>query len=151
MALVRTKEQEKHAQRKPQKLPDARPADRKTARAASNFFLLLLPEYGSYCARHSALLVPESREAKILKSFEGTTALAWIVLRNKKMCPEFFSILQTRIADSALVKLSIERGEADPQDASGLALVELGLGQDRHDVLPLRLPAHFPQRVALQR
>ncbi len=67
-----------------------------------------------------------------------------VVLRNKKTGPEFFSILQTRIADSALAELSIEGGEADPQDASGLTLVELGLRQDRHDVLVFRLAIELP-------
>ena len=107
------------------------------ARTAPNFFFCFSQKYGSNSEKHIALLVPESREAKVLKSFEGTTALAWIVLRNKKMCPEFFSILQTRIAGSALVKLSIERGEADPQDTGRFALVELGLSEDRQNVLAL--------------
>src|SRR5207247_1089364 len=66
--------------------------------------------------------------------------------RNKKTGPEFFSTLQTRIADSALVQLSIERGKTDPQDASGLALVELGLSQNRHHVLAVRVPIKLPQR-----
>src|SRR6266702_5555752 len=57
-----------------------------------------------------------------------------------------FSILQRRIADPALAELSVERGEADPQDAGGFAFVELGLCQDRHDVPALRLPIELPQR-----
>src|SRR6266702_1464865 len=57
-----------------------------------------------------------------------------------------FSILQRRIADPALAKLSVERSEADPQDAGGFAFVELGLRQDRHDVLALRLPIELAQR-----
>jgi len=79
------------------------------------------------------------RKAKVLKASKGLQRERQVVLRNKKTGPEFFSILQTRIVDSALVKLSIERGEADPQDASSLALVETGSERGRQDVLALRL------------
>ena len=66
--------------------------------------------------------------------------MARAVLRNEKADRRIFSILQRRITDPALAKLSIERGETDSQDAGRLALVELDPSKDRHDVLALRLP-----------
>src|SRR6267378_8703727 len=50
--------------------------------------------------------------------------------------------------DRVLADLAIEGGEADPQPASRLLLVEVGLGQNGQNVLALEATGHVPQPVA---
>src|SRR5918996_2895880 len=49
--------------------------------------------------------------------------------------------------DPVLADLAIERGEADPEAAGRLLLVELGLGKDGEDVLALEAARHVAQHV----